>query len=120
MRVALVVVLSVRYVMCGCVSLTHHSHICPRVVALRSRVLFARYRAARALPHTLFRVLSCAIRARRHASFANGHTRCRARSPCAPSCVSCALFARDVLVVALFARCPRVILNRSILITHVN
>jgi hypothetical protein len=34
--------------------------------------------------------------------------------------VSRALFARDVLVVALFARCPRVILNRSIIITHVN
>jgi hypothetical protein len=89
-------------------------------MSARRRASFARYRDACALPHTLFRVLSCAIRARRHTSFANGHTRCRARSPCAPSRVSRAQFARDVLVVALFARCPRVILNRSIIITHVN
>jgi hypothetical protein len=46
-----------------------------RVVVVRSRVCVAR----------LVRVLPHGVRTRRHASFAHGHTICRARSPCAPS-----------------------------------
>jgi hypothetical protein len=65
------------------------------VVVVRSCVRTAR----------VVRVLLRAVRARRQASFAHGHTSGRARFPCAPSHVTSALFARVALVVVvLFVR----------------
>jgi hypothetical protein len=64
---------------------------CLRIAVVRSRV-----RAAH-----LVRVLLCAVRAHRHASFAHGHTGGRVCFPCAPSHVTRTMFARVVLVVVV-------------------
>jgi hypothetical protein len=64
---------------------------CLRVAVVRSRV-----RAAH-----LVRVLSRAVRANRHASFAHGHTGGRACFLCAPSHVTRMMFARVALVVVV-------------------
>jgi hypothetical protein len=115
-------------------ALSRCSRVAACAISCVIRALFAR--------HCRLFSRSCHVLvSRSSASFAHGHTSCRARNLCAPSRVSRALFARDVLVVALFARvahvvftcsahchafftriahCPRLILNCSIIITRVN
>jgi hypothetical protein len=70
-------------------------------------------------------VLSRAVRARRHASVAHGHASSCALSACSFTCcawrrVVRASFAYVARVVSRVARRPRVIVDRSIIITHVD